>query len=132
MKKYLFILLLVPVFMFGQGFKVADFDKDTWNSTNGSIYRYDKVEHFILSGTTTHLFMYASEKHGWKYALALGFLWEVKDGFVDYKPGRREGFSMTDMSANIMGVATGYLFHKGWSWLTKKGGGGHKVHRYRQ
>ena len=114
-KKYLALLLLVPVLLSAQ-FRMADLDKDTWNTKNGNIYRYDKVEHFAASATLTHLAMYASEKHGWKGVLALGFLWEVKDGLVGYEKHGKwggEGFSITDMSANMMGVATGYLFHKG-------------------
>lgn len=129
------MLLLIPMFAFGQEFRALGYDTDSFKSTNGTIYRYDKVEHFVGSAVLTHTLMYISDEKGWKYALLAGLAWELKDGFVPYEKYGKwggEGFSPKDLLADASGVLTGYLFHKGWHWLTKKGGGGHKVHRIRQ
>jgi hypothetical protein len=96
--------------------RTVPFNKDKWTSQNGAVIQYDKLEHFVgsfvLNASIEH---YVSQKHGWKYSIALGFVWEIKDALVPYeKYGKLggEGFSSKDMLADIGGVVLNHYLNK--------------------
>ncbi|MDI6883518.1 MAG: hypothetical protein QMC93_03660 [Patescibacteria group bacterium] len=113
MKKIIILLLLLLLLaspVQGQ-WRTLNWQADKWNSQNGLVIKYDKLEHGLLFGGITLL----SEKNGWKWALILGTLNEIKDALFPYeKYGKYggEGWSHKDMLANIIGISSTYYGRK--------------------
>jgi len=90
-------------------FKFLPWEQDEWSSTQGTILKYDKLEHFLmaLSGTLTGAYIlklsYLSVS---LFIFILGLVWEIKDGIT--KNG--QGFSWKDLIADLMGILIAYLF----------------------
>ncbi len=89
------------------------FAKDSWFSKERSIFKkgifqYDKIQHFvggIILGIVFEL----------ETATALGWSWEIKDGYVPYeKVGflGGDGFSWKDGSATQLGIMFGSGFRE--------------------
>lgn len=93
--------------------KFLPWKDDHWNSRNGHVIRYDKIEHFlgsvILTAICAKLF---GPGYGSVLAFVCGILWEVKDGYVPYDGKHIEGFSWKDLIADAAGVVLYYgLLH---------------------
>lgn len=90
--------------------KFLPWKEDRWLSKNGSIIVYDKLEHLAGSFILCTLIAWPFGP-GWGAgaAMALGLLWELKDGFQPYdrKTGAIEGFSWKDLIADAAGVLLG-------------------------
>lgn len=90
--------------------KFLPWKEDLWFSKNGSVIKYDKLEH--LAGSFLLCTLIAWPFGPWWGAGAvfvLGFLWEMKDGFYPYdrKTGAIEGFSWKDLIADVLGILIG-------------------------
>lgn len=100
------ILLLVALSascVNAEPFRWLPWEQDRFNSTNGLVLKYDKLEHALLFGGLTLL----PKEHGRKYAFALGLGNEIKDALVPYEKYGRiggEGFSWKDLFANVVGI----------------------------
>jgi hypothetical protein len=95
-------------------FKFQPWDQDKWFSSQGSILKYDKLEHLILSviGVLVSVFLLKIEiLLTFSLILLLGIAWEIRDGLI--KNG--QGFSKKDLIADFIGLLIGYflipLFH---------------------
>jgi len=96
------LMLLVLVTTTQAQWRTVPFNKDKWMSNNGALLKYDKAEHFTGS-------LIINIAIDWKYAIALGFLWECKDAVMPYEKYGAiggEGFSYKDLIADIAGVIT--------------------------
>jgi uncharacterized protein YfiM (DUF2279 family) len=115
MKKWLVIMLFWAGISQAQ-WRNLDWKKDYWDSQNGILFKYDKVDHFVWMTTTTIAFEeLISQKNGWKYALLLGVANEVKDALMPWEKYGKiggEGFSAKDMLANIAGITIGHYLNK--------------------
>lgn len=109
MKTLIFLLVCTSI-CFGR-FKFQDWQKDKWNSEQGTILRYDKAEHLVLAAGLESTLNYALTPKLKKWApvltIAIGTMWEVRDGFV-----LRQGFSSKDLVANVTGVVISIFLRK--------------------
>lgn len=92
--------------------KFLDWNKDKWKSTNGTIIRYDKLEHFLLAFIgllitymVTYYFeadlnIYVYEFVVWEL---IGIGYEIYNGCVAYDGVHIEGFSSKDLLADNYG-----------------------------
>ena len=89
-------------------FKFLPWDKDDWFSTQGTILKFDKLEHLLLAILGVLILVYFL-KVGIFLSLALifllGILWEIRDGII--KKG--QGFSIMDLIADFVGVMVAYF-----------------------
>jgi len=88
-----------------------DWHKDRWMSRNGSIFIYDKLEHFILGilGAAI-LCLFLGTWLVFLFGILASVLWEIKDGLLPYnEQGNIEGFSWKDLLAGIAGIIIGLL-----------------------
>jgi len=95
------------IFLISMNFKFLAWNLDDWFSTQGSVLKYDKLEHLILSMVGVLAFVYILKIEIF-LSLALIFLlgisWEIRDGLV--KNG--QGFSRKDLIANFIGIIFAY------------------------
>jgi len=103
--------------------KFLEWKTDKWLSEQGSVFKYDKLEHFLLSiiGTTflfllflagANLFvdlnsiMYSPTTLVFLFFISslVGLIWEIKDGIVPYDGTHIQGFSWKDLIADTAGV----------------------------
>lgn len=85
--------------------KIIPWNRDKWLSREGSLLPYDKLEHLILAllGVIGGvLLLKVSLLTTVMLIAALGFVWEIKDGFYSH------GFSGKDFFADMAGIAVGY------------------------
>jgi hypothetical protein len=94
--------------------------RDKWLSRDGATpLRYDKIEHLIFFGAVAwslYLFAEASPFQAQMIARLLGIANEVKDYLINYQDVPKEnkirrflagdGFSLRDLTANELGIAT--------------------------
>jgi len=89
-------------------FKFLPWNQDEWFSKQGTILKYDKLEHLILSVIGVILLVYILNLEIF-ISLAITFLigigWEIRDGLV--KNG--QGFSRKDLIADFVGILLSYL-----------------------
>lgn len=97
--------------------KFKPWDEDYWNSLNGSVLKYDKLEHFLTSlGVTSALLIilsfFLTAEQSLLYATILNLLagigWEIFNGIVPWDRLHIEGFSWKDLLANIFGLILSY------------------------
>ena len=87
--------------------KFLKWSDDRWKSEQGSILKYDKLEHFLLGfiGLFSTLFFFSYI--GFWYCLiiweSLGIGWEIKDGLFTYDGKHIQGFSWKDLLADNYG-----------------------------
>lgn len=95
--------------------KYKPWSLDKWDSTSGTILKYDKLEHLILAAIL-FWFWNVMPIASWcaiVITLWIGFVWEVKDGIKAYNPaGDIEGFSWKDFIANAVGIFLGYYIYR--------------------
>lgn len=98
------------------------FAADSWLTTQGTIIRYDKLEHCVVYLIGTLVGLYVGQwmdsmafQIWWRRGLLVfGVLWEVKDGFIGYvKWGwwGGDGFSWRDLVANVIGIILGTFIY---------------------
>jgi VanZ family protein len=90
-------------------FKFQPWDQDEWLSSQGSILKYDKLEHLLLSviGVLIAVFLLKIEiLLALSLMLLLGIAWEIRDGLIT----NGQGFSIKDLIADFIGVLIGYFF----------------------
>jgi len=112
--------------------KFLKWNIDKWLSTQGSIFKYDKLEHLLLSivGTTIiwflnlgfiNLFLDTSKLSVINFALYstfiisvfIGFVWEIKDGTKPYdSDGNIQGFSFKDLISDTIGTIISIILLK--------------------
>ena len=93
--------------------KFLPWEKDRWNSENGSYLRYDKLEHFILGFAGLFVTWFA----GLVFSAPAGFypltiliwlgiaaLYEMYNGYIPYVGKLIEGFSWKDLMAGAAGI----------------------------
>ena len=89
-------------------FRFLPWKQDEWLSTQGTLLKYDKLEHLILSMLGVFLFVYLFKVEIF-LSLALTFLlgiaWEIRDGLI--KNG--QGFSRKDLIADFIGLLIAYM-----------------------
>ena len=89
-------------------FKFLAWDRDDWISTQGTILKYDKLEHLLLALIGVLICVYLINLELF-FSLALMFLigiaWEIRDGLI--KNG--QGFSRKDLIADFIGIVLGYF-----------------------
>ena len=95
------VLLLSANICQAGSFRWLDWDKDKWNSQNGSriISKYDKIEHALGFG--------AIALYDWRVALVASVVWEIKDALVPWEKYGcigGEGFSNKDLLADCIGI----------------------------
>jgi len=84
---------------------------DSWDSQQGTIIKYDKVEHALRGIAITIVAIVLGLQSPVMLAAAFALVWEIKDGFMDYKHWGwwgGEGFSWRDLCADIVGACTAY------------------------
>ena len=89
-------------------FKFQPWDQDEWLSTQGSILKYDKLEHLILSviGVLITALLFKIEIFlSLSLIFMMGITWEIRDGLI--KNG--QGFSKKDLIADFTGLLIGYF-----------------------
>lgn len=112
-KKIILMVMLVSGAMNAQ-FRFSNYP---WNSSFGTIIKYDKIEHcigsaFLYQGCKSYDF---KPKTALLLTIGIGFLWEVKDGLVPcekYGSVGGEGFCWKDLTADIIGTVLSYEFDK--------------------
>lgn len=75
--------------------------EDKWLSTQGTVLKHDKLEHFFGSAGLALFF------NPW-VVIGLGIAWEIKDGLMKWEKfgwWGGEGVSWKDLVADISGVA---------------------------
>jgi len=111
--KFLKSIILIK----GENMKFKPWDEDYWNSLNGSVLKYDKLEHFLTSlGVTSALLIilsfFLTAEQSLLYATILNLLagigWEIFNGIVPWDRLHIEGFSWKDLLANIFGLILSY------------------------
>lgn len=89
------------------------FAKDRWDSKDGLLIPYDKVEHFLsYFALTIFLSFFAGPPAVFVALLVAGVVWEVKDAIVSYRRNPfwgGDGFSWKDLLANFAGMLLGAL-----------------------
>lgn len=100
--KTLAIILLLAVSAQAQDFKFLPWKYDRWDSKDGFLFRWDKLDHacrdgliFYALGKTNLVGQY---RFGATTLLAIG--WEIRDGFAWRKT---DGFSWKDLFAGMAG-----------------------------
>jgi len=85
--------------------KLLPWKRDRWNSTDGNIIKYDKVEHIIRDCVTLLASLLI-----WGLAWPVFVSWaawiigyEIKDGLVPYDGVHIQGFSIKDAMASFSG-----------------------------
>lgn len=101
--------------------KILPWEQDRWNSRNGNIIPFDKVEHVVRETLLTGvaLAFFGPQWAVWVAVEAFGTLYEVYNGLVPYRkpePGEPrekyiEGFSVKDWLANNGGIAAGTILY---------------------
>lgn len=89
-------------------FKFLPWNKDEWLSTQGTILKYDKLEHLILAvlGVIVFVYIFNLELYlSLALTLLLGIIWEIRDGLI--KNG--QGFSIKDLIADFAGILISYF-----------------------
>jgi len=89
-------------------FKFLSWDKDEWFSTQGTILKFDKLEHLFLAVIGVLILVYLLKfELSLSFALIflLGITWEIRDGLI--KNG--QGFSKKDLIADFVGIIIAYL-----------------------
>ena len=89
-------------------FKFQPWDQDEWLSIQGSILKYDKLEHLILSiiGVLITSLLFKIEIFlSLSLIFMVGITWEIRDGLI--KNG--QGFSKKDLIADFLGILIGYI-----------------------
>ena len=89
-------------------FKFLAWDRDDWISTQGTILKYDKLEHLLLALIGVLICVYFLKIEALlslSLILLLGIAWEIKDGLI--KDG--QGFSRKDLIADFIGILMGYF-----------------------
>ena len=89
-------------------FKFLPWDQDEWLSTQGTILKFDKLEHLFLAVIGVFILVYLLKfELNLSFALIflLGIAWEIRDGLI--KNG--QGFSKKDLIADFAGVVIAYL-----------------------
>ena len=84
------------------------FANDKWNSRQGFIIAYDKLEHFLGSFVLAYfLSLWVNPLLSAMTTFTLGFLWEIKDAFYPYEVYGilgGDGFSYKDLAADYIGA----------------------------
>ena len=128
MKRLLIIvmLLLIPVIGLSQDFRFVSWQEVNYLSEDGALLRYDKLEHLVGSFGLAATFSQISAEHGWKYALLCGFIWEIKDGLMDYEIYGEWGGEGCDLYGDFVADGVGIALWNGlgWIWDAIFGGGG--------
>ena len=86
--------------------KFIPWNEDMWLSKEGSILKYDKLEHFLAAFLTVFagiLLLHINPMAMVLIAVIVGVGWEIKDGFFSH------GFSWKDLIADFAGIGIGYL-----------------------
>ena len=84
-------------------FKYLPWKQDEWLSKQGTIIKYDKLEHLILSLLGVILFAYIFKFElflSFALTFLIGIAWEIRDGLI--KNG--QGFSRKDLVADFIGL----------------------------
>jgi hypothetical protein len=84
-------------------FKFLPWKQDQWFSKQGSIIKYDKLEHFLLSVLGVVLLVYIFNLEilfSSALIFMIGIIWEIRDGVI--KNG--QGFSKKDLIADFLGI----------------------------
>ena len=84
---------------------------DSWNSQQGTIINYDKIEHALRGLAIIVVAMVIGLQAPIIFVTAFALLWEIKDGYMDYKRWGwwgGEGFSWRDLCADIIGACFAY------------------------
>lgn len=89
-------------------FKFLSWTQDQWLSKQGTVLKYDKSEHLILSVLGVFLLVRVLKLEIF-FSLALvfliGIIWEIRDGLI--KNG--QGFSKKDLIADFAGILIAYF-----------------------
>lgn len=90
-------------------YRWVPWSRDKWLSTSGAILHYDKLEHLLISAILTYVAtLFMPIAFACILTLFIGYLWEVKDGYMPYEIygwWGGEGFSWKDLIADSVGIA---------------------------
>ena len=89
-------------------FKFLPWDQDEWFSTQGTIIKYNKLEHLLLAVLGVILLVYILNLEifiSLAIIFLIGIIWEIRDGLI--KNG--QGFSRKDLVSDLIGVLISYL-----------------------
>lgn len=89
-------------------FKFLAWNQDEWFSSQGSILKYDKLEHLLLAVIGVVICVYFLKIEvmlSLSLIFLLGIAWEIKDGLI--KNG--QGFSRKDLIADFVGILLAYF-----------------------
>ncbi len=88
--------------------------KDNWDSRQGSIIPYDKLEHLVVWFLIyLGLYLVSDYQTAFAGAIASGILWEMKDAVVPWEKYGwigGDGFSVKDLIADIAGILLAVFF----------------------
>ena len=85
--------------------KILPWNQDKWDSRQGSVLSWDKLEHFIRDFVILLALLIVFGFSPWVFAVwaAWIILYEVKDGIVPYDGKHIQGFSIKDALAGFIG-----------------------------
>lgn len=87
------------------GFRFSNSD---FNSTSGTVIKYDKVEHLVGSMLLFKTIdSFTDNRTAVQYSILCGIAWEIKDGFMPYEKYGwfgGDGFCFRDLAADVFGV----------------------------
>ena len=89
-------------------FKFLPWNQDQWLSTQGTVIKYDKLEHFLLSVLGVVLLVYIFNLEilfSSALLFLIGIVWEIRDGVI--KNG--QGFSKKDLIADFLGIILSHI-----------------------
>ncbi len=100
--------LILLLFLFSpveaQTFKWYPIERDYLDSEHGSIFKYDKVDHFTSHALLTLIIPTKKYNLDLWLSVTAGLLYEVRDG---YQWKRSGGFSCVDFIADVSGAIAG-------------------------
>jgi len=93
--------------------KFLPWNKDKWNSEQGSFIKYDKVEHMLLGfiGLSATLFIGGRLWLNLLMWIVIGISWEMKDGLFTYDGTHIQGFSWKDLIADCFGFIAAIIIY---------------------
>jgi VanZ family protein len=89
---------------------------DSFFSKQGTLLKFDKLEHMLGCMILTIVMALLIDAIAGIYVFIAGFLWEMKDGLMDWEKygwWGGEGFSWKDLIADVVGIILGYILLAG-------------------
>jgi hypothetical protein len=84
-------------------FKFLPWNRDQWFSKQGTLIKYDKLEHLLLAVLGVVLLVYIFDQEilfSSAVIFMIGIIWEIRDGLIT----NGQGFSKKDLISDFIGI----------------------------